>query len=105
MSIYAIGDLHLSLAKDKPMSIFGENWKEHEQKIKKNWLEKVKENDYVILLGDFSWATYLEEAYDDFKYLDELPGKKILLKGNHDYWWTTITNMKNYLKENKFNKI
>ena len=105
MSIYAIGDLHLSLAKDKPMSIFGENWKEHEQKIKKNWLEKVKENDYVILLGDFSWATYLEEAYDDFKYLDELPGKKILLKGNHDYWWTTITNMKNYLKENKFNTI
>lgn len=54
----------------------------------------MKENDYVILLGDFSWATYLEEAYDDFKYLDELPGKKILLKGNHDYWWTTITNMK-----------
>lgn len=76
MSIYAIGDLHLSLAKDKPMSIFGKNWKEHEQKIKKNWLEKVKENDYVILLGDFSWATYLEEAYDDFKYLDELPGKR-----------------------------
>ena len=105
MSIYAIGDLHLSLAKDKPMSIFGENWKEHEQKIKKNWLEKVKENDYVILLGDFSWATYLEEAYDDFKYLDELPGKKILLKGNHDYWWTTVTNMKNYLKENNFEKI
>lgn len=65
----------------------------------------MKENDYVILLGDFSWATYLEEAYDDFKYLDELPGKKILLKGNHDYWWTTITNMKNYLKENKFNTI
>ena len=105
MSIYAIGDLHLSLAKDKPMSNVGEIWKEKKKKIKKNWLEKVKENDYVILLGDFSWATYLEEAYDDFKYLDELPGKKILLKGNHDYWWTTITNMKNYLKENKFNTI
>ena len=97
MSIYAIGDLHLSLAKDKPMSIFGENWKEHEQKIKKNWLEKVKENDYVILLGDFSWATYLEEAYDDFKYLDELPGKKILLKGNHDYWWGSISKVRDML--------
>ena len=105
MSIYVIGDLHLSLTKDKPMSIFGEIWKEHEKKIKRNWLEKVKENDYIILPGDFSWATYLEEAHDDFKYLNELPGRKILLKGNHDYWWTTITNMKKYLEKNEFNTI
>ena len=105
MSTYAIGDLHLSFNKNKPMSIFGANWEEHEEKIKKNWLENVKENDCVILLGDFSWATYLEEAYEDFKYLNELPGNKILLKGNHDYWWTTVTNMKEYLKENNFNTI
>ncbi len=105
MSIYTIGDLHLSFNKNKPMSIFGENWEKHEDKIKKNWEEKIRENDYIIIPGDFSWATYLEEAYEDFKYLNELPGNKILLKGNHDYWWTTVTKMKEYLKCNNFNTI
>ncbi len=105
MSIYTIGDLHLSFNKNKPMSIFGENWEKHEDKIKKNWEETIKENDYIIIPGDFSWATYLEEAYEDFKYLNELPGNKILLKGNHDYWWTTVTKMKEYLKCNNFNTI
>lgn len=105
MSIYVIGDLHLSFSQNKPMDIFGKNWENHEEKIKKDWIEKVKEDDIVILPGDFSWATYLEDTYLDFKYLDELPGKKLLLKGNHDYWWTTITSMKKYLDDNNFTDI
>lgn len=105
MSIYVIGDLHLSFHEDKPMSIFGENWEGHEEKIKKDWIEKVKPDDIVVLPGDFSWSTYLNDTYEDFSYLNALPGKKILLKGNHDYWWTTVTNMKNYLKENNFDNI
>lgn len=105
MSIYTIGDLHLSFHENKPMSIFGDNWKGHEEKIKQDWKEKVKENDLVILPGDFSWSTYLKDTYDDFTYLNELPGKKILLKGNHDYWWTTVTSMRKFLKENHFENI
>lgn len=105
MSIFVIGDLHLSLNHNKPMDIFGENWIGHEEKIKKDWIKKVKENDLVILLGDFSWETYLEETKLDFDYLNLLPGKKILLKGNHDYWWTTLTNMRNFLREKKYTNI
>ncbi len=105
MSIYTIGDLHLSYHENKPMSIFGDNWKGHEEKIRKHWEEKVKEDDLVVLPGDFSWSTYLKDTYQDFEYLNELPGKKILLKGNHDYWWTTVTSMRKFLKENNFETI
>lgn len=105
MSIYTIGDLHLSFHENKPMSIFGENWKGHEAKIKKDWMEKVKENDLVVIPGDFSWSTYLKDTYKDFEYLNSLPGKKLLLKGNHDYWWTTVTSMRNYLEKNEFRNI
>ena len=100
MAIYVIADLHLSFKSPKPMSIFGDNWDNHEEKIRKDWVSKVKEDDIVVLPGDFSWAMSLNDAYLDFKYLNELPGKKILLKGNHDYWWTTMTKMRNYIKEN-----
>jgi len=105
MSIYVIGDLHLAFSVDKPMDIFGNNWENHAEKIKTNWIEQVKENDIVILPGDFSWATYLEDTYKDFEYLNSLPGNKIISKGNHDYWWTTVTSMKKFLKENNFEKI
>lgn len=105
MSIYIIGDLHLSFSTNKPMDIFGDNWEKHEEKIKNNWIQKVKEDDTVIVPGDFSWATYLEDTYKDFEYLNLLPGKKILLKGNHDYWWTTVTSMKKFLKESGFCNI
>ena len=105
MSIFVIGDLHLSFNNNKPMDIFGENWKNHEQKIKKDWLEKVKAEDTVILLGDFSWAMYIEETKEDFTYLKNLPGKKLLVKGNHDYWWTTLKSMKNFLENNNFSDI
>lgn len=105
MAIYVIGDLHLSFSSDKPMNIFGENWENHYKKIKENWIKKVKSTDTVVLPGDFSWATYLEESEKDFEFLDSLSGKKILLKGNHDYWWTTVTKMKKFLEERNFKNI
>ena len=105
MSIYAIGDLHLSLNKEKPMDIFGGNWKNHAQKIKENWKNTVQDNDLVILPGDFSWEMHLKDMYNDFAYLNDLPGKKLLLKGNHDYWWTTLAKMREFLQENKFENI
>ena len=105
MSIFVIGDLHLSFNQNKPMDIFGENWIGHEEKIRQDWIKKVKENDLVIIPGDFSWETYLENTELDFNFLNNLPGKKLLLKGNHDYWWTTLTNMKKFLKEKNFTNI
>ncbi len=103
MSIYAISDLHLSYNTDKPMDIFG--WKDYESRIKENWNSKVKENDLVILSGDFSWSMDLEDTYKDFEFIHNLPGNKLLIKGNHDYWWGTLTKMKKYIKEIGFNDI
>jgi len=105
MAIYAIADLHLSLGLDKPMDIFGEKWKNHEKKIEENWLKKVKEEDLVLLPGDFSWAMNLEEAKKDFEHINNLPGTKLLLKGNHDYWWTSLKKMREFLNENRFKNI
>ena len=105
MSIFVIADLHLSFRVPKPMDIFGDNWTGHEEKIRKDWIEKVKENDLVVLPGDFSWETYLEDTKLDFSYLKSLPGKKLMLKGNHDYWWTTVTSMRKYIKEENFENI
>ena len=105
MSIYTIADLHLSFNEDKPMNVFGEIWNDYEEKIKEDWNKKVKENDLVVLPGDFSWSIYLKDTYKDFEYLNKLTGKKLLLKGNHDYWWTTVTSMRNYIKENDFKDI
>ncbi len=105
MAIYTIADLHLSFSTNKPMDIFGENWQKYEEKIQQDWQAKVKEDDIVILPGDFSWAMYLEETEKDFEFINNLPGKKILLKGNHDYWWTTLTSMRKYIKEKQFKKI
>jgi len=105
MAIFVISDLHLSFKNPKPMNIFGDNWENHENKIREDWLSKVADEDLVVLPGDFSWAMNLEDAYLDFKYLNELPGKKLLLKGNHDYWWTTLKKMRQYLVDNGFNNI
>ena len=105
MAIYVIADLHLSFLEDKPMNIFGDNWENHAEKIKNNWIQKVKKEDTVILPGDFSWAMYLSDAKLDFEYLNSLPGNKILLKGNHDYWWTTLKKLNEFLEENNFKNI
>ena len=103
MAIYAISDLHLSFCSNKPMDIFG--WSNYEEKIKIDWLEKVKEEDLVLLAGDFSWSMDLKETEQDFRFIEELPGRKLLLKGNHDYWWNTVTSMRRFLKEKNINSI
>ena len=105
MSIFAIADLHLSFRVPKPMNIFGNNWNNHEEKIKLDWISKVKEEDTVVLPGDFSWAMNLKDTKKDFEYINNLPGRKIMSKGNHEYWWTTVTNIKKFLKENNFSNI
>lgn len=93
MALFVIGDLHLSNGTNKPMSIFGDNWKDHDKKIKDNWLSQVNPSDTVLIPGDISWAMSMEEAIDDLNWIDSLPGKKILVKGNHDYWWSSITKL------------
>lgn len=103
MSIYAISDLHLSFNTNKPMDIFG--WNDYEEKISQDWRTNVKEEDLVLLAGDFSWEMKLENTYKDFQFINNLPGKKLLLKGNHDLWWTTLKRMREFLKEKEFNNI
>lgn len=105
MSIYAIGDLHLSFGVDKPMDIFGIKWQGYEGKIKENWIKEIGENDTVLLPGDFSWATYMEDSKKDFEFLNNLNGNKILIKGNHDYWWSTIKKLNEFIEENNFSNI
>ena len=105
MAIYAIGDLHLSLNNEKPMNIFGENWEKHEEKIRESWLETVNDEDLVLIPGDFSWKMHLKDMYEDFNYLNSMPGKKLLLKGNHDYWWETLAKMRKFINDNNFKNI
>ena len=88
MALFAIGDPHLSLATGKSMNIFG-GWTDYEQRLEKNWRHLVSDDDTVVIAGDVSWCMNLEQGLEDFKFLDSLPGKKIILKGNHDYWWAT----------------
>lgn len=97
MSIFAIGDLHLSFAQNKPMDIFGANWIKHEEKLLANWLATVSDEDTVLLTGDHSWALKLDEAKPDLEFIGQLPGTKILIKGNHDLWWQSITKLKQVL--------
>ena len=103
MSIYAISDLHLSFNTNKPMDIFG--WNNYEEKISQDWRTNVKEEDLVLLTGDFSWEMKLENTYKDFQFINNLHGKKLLLKGNHDLWWTTLKKMREFLREKEFNNI
>lgn len=87
MSLFAIGDFHLSFSVDKPMEIFGREWKNHENKIRKNWLKRITKQDTVVITGDHSWGRNLEECKEDFEFIIGLPGRKILLRGNHDMFW------------------
>ena len=102
MSIYSIADLHLSTSVAKPMDIFGYRWQGYTEKI---WCALVGEDDTVVVPGDISWAMSLGDALSDFRFIDDLPGKKILGKGNHDFWWTTVTKMRSYLSENGIGSI
>ena len=104
MSLFVISDLHLDvLTNEKSMEVFGDKWKDYTIKIKKNWCAVVNENDTVIIPGDISWALNLESSLTDLKWINELPGRKILMKGNHDFWWSTVTKMKRFFAENELN--
>lgn len=94
MKIFAISDLHLSTAVEKPMDIFGSNWENHFEKISADWQEKISPHDLVLLGGDISWGMNLNEAKSDYDEIAKLNGKKVVLKGNHDYYWTSLTKMK-----------
>ena len=105
MSLYTIADLHLSLSVNKPMGIFGSRWQDHVAKIEKYWRAVVTEDDTVIVPGDISWAIDSEEAKLDFEFINSLPGKKLIGKGNHDYWWGTMSKNRKFLHDNGFSSI
>ena len=104
MALYAIGDLHLCLGAPKPMDIFGGAWVGYMEKLKEG-LSVVQPEDTLILLGDISWALDLEEATADFSWINEVPGRKIILKGNHDYWWNTAAKFQRFCQENEFSQM
>ena len=104
MSLYAIADLHLSLGADKLMDIFG-GWDNYVTRLEENWRRTVKADDTVVIAGDISWAMRLEQSFNDFAFIESLPGKKILLKGNHDYWWTTRKKIEDFFQKNNFNSM
>lgn len=104
MSLFAIADLHLSLGVDKPMDVFP-GWQGYVQKLEKNWRENVKPEDTVVIAGDISWALDISESVEDFAFLDSLPGTKILLKGNHDLWFSTKTKVERFFEEQGFSTL
>lgn len=104
MSLFAIADTHLSLGTDKPMDIF-KGWSGYVDKLKENWESAVTDSDTVVIAGDISWGMSLEGALEDFSFIDSLPGQKIILKGNHDYWWTTMKKMDTFLSQHDIKTI
>ena len=104
MALYTLADLHLATDVAKPMDIFGPKWENHAEKLREGF-SKLTADDVCVICGDISWGMGIEQCREDFLFIDALPGKKIILKGNHDYWWTTVTSMKKFLEENKFNNI
>ena len=92
MSLFAISDLHLSFGVEKPMDVF-DGWEGYVEKLEQNWRDVVRKDDFVVVAGDISWGMNLKESYLDFKFLNDLPGQKILLKGNHDYYFDTKSKM------------
>ena len=101
MSLYAIGDLHLCLGAPKPMDVFGGAWTGYMEKLEQG-ISCIGENDTTVLLGDLSWALDLQNAKADFAWIDRIPGKKIILKGNHDYWWSTVSKFNQFCNQNGF---
>lgn len=104
MALYAIGDLHLSLGTDKPMDVFGGRWEGYLEKLREG-LSVIGPEDTTVLLGDLSWALGLEQAKEDFTFINAIPGRKIILKGNHDYWWQTASKFTRFCQENSFDNL
>lgn len=104
MSIFAIADTHLSFGCDKPMDIFN-GWQDYEQRLMKNWNSVVSDEDTVVIPGDISWAMDIRDSLEDFRFLDSLNGTKIILKGNHDYWWATKSKTEKFFSENKISTV
>lgn len=102
MALYALSDLHLAFNCEKPMDIFGDKWINHQEKIKENWIKVVTEKDTVLIAGDISWSMRMEHGMEDLKFIEELPGNKILVRGNHDYWWTSINKLNSMFVRMKF---
>lgn len=107
MSLFVMADLHLSTNKstNKSMEVFGRRWQGYMEKIRRNWSAVVNDNDTVVIPGDISWAMNIEEALHDLKFIDSLPGRKIIAKGNHDFWWSTLTKMKSFFAEQHISSI
>ena len=106
MSVFAMADLHLNISSaEKSMEVFGSRWQNYTEKIQNNWRHLVSDNDTVIIPGDISWALNLNDSLNDLKWIEELPGKKILMKGNHDFWWTTASKMSKFFEENNLKSI
>lgn len=105
MALFCLSDLHLSLSVEKPMDVFGGNWVHYEKKIKEYWEYMVRDEDTVVIPGDISWGMTLEEALADFAFINALPGEKILMKGNHDYWWNSMSKLQAFLEENELNRL
>lgn len=105
MAIFAIADTHLGLEVDKPMDIFGSQWQDHEKYLAENWKNTVQDNDTVVIPGDISWAMHLEEARADLSFLDQLPGRKILIRGNHDYWWSSIAKLEKFCAQENLTSL
>lgn len=101
MTVFAIGDLHLP-AEQKPMDVFGPHWIDHFQRIAGDWRSRVSESDVVLIPGDISWAMQLDEAKPDLNAIGALPGRKILTRGNHDYWWNSISRVRDALPQNMY---
>ena len=102
MKVFAISDLHLSINSNKPMNIFGPVWENYLDKIEQSWNRLVSDDDVVLISGDISWAMKLNDAIPDLNYISQFKGKKIILRGNHDYWWSSISGVRSVLKQNMF---
>ncbi|MDD6308688.1 MAG: metallophosphoesterase [Clostridia bacterium] len=105
MALFAISDLHLPIGIDKPMDVFGAGWENYVARIADGWKKMVRDSDTVLVNGDVSWATYLEEALPDLQFIESLPGKKLISKGNHDYWWTTLSKLQAFTAEHHLDSI
>ena len=105
MALFTISDPHLSFGTDKPMDIFGKNWENHAERIRENWIRLVTKEDTVVIPGDISWAMGLSNVLEDLRFINDLPGRKLIGKGNHDYWWDTVTKMNRFCEDNGFDTI